>query len=160
MAGVRRLLLVGLAAFTLAGCSTGTDAAPAQVKLDELNLTPYLDKACSLFDADQLANLGVVKAAPAPDGVMSKAACQLTPKDRTVPEIVFGLSTGQPAPKGTAMKIAGYPAVEQHADGHCTVRVVVAPSQQIMADARGANACHLAEMVATSAIASIKRESP
>ena len=158
MAGLRRLLVFGLAALALAGCSATPDANPAPVRLDDLNLTPYLDKACSLFDADQLADLGVAKAAS--DQETTSAGCVLTPKDRSVPDIVFALQTGQSAPKSTGARIAGYPAREQHTGGYCTVRVVVAPSQQIMANARGENDCHLAESVATTAIASIKRLSP
>lgn len=158
MARVRGLLLVGLAALALAGCSSQSAANPAPVRLDDLNLTSYLDKACSLFDTDQLADLGVAKAAS--DARTTKAGCVLTPKDPAVPGIVFLLQTGQPAPKDTPTKVAGYPAEEQHTEVYCTVRVVVAPSQQIMANARGENDCHLAETVATTAIASIKRLSP
>ncbi|WP_211766051.1 DUF3558 family protein [Kutzneria sp. CA-103260] len=152
-----RLLVFGLAALALAGCSSTPDPNPAPVRLDDLNLTPYLDKACSLFDADQLADLGVAQAT---SDQSTNAGCVLTPKDRSVPDIVFALQTGQAAPKSTGMKIAGYPAQEQHTGVYCTVRVVVAPSQQIMANARGENDCHLAESVATTAIASIKRLSP
>jgi len=61
---------------------------------------------------------------------------------------------------GCSSRSDANPAAEQHTEVYCTVRVVVAPSRQIMADARGENDCHLAEAVATTAIASIKRLSP
>ncbi len=155
---MRRLAVFGLAALALAGCSSTPDSSPAPVRLDDLNLTPYLDKACSLFDADQLADLGVARAAS--DQETTGAGCVLTPKDRAVPDVVFALQTRQSAPTTTGTRIAGYPAQEQHTGVYCTVRVVVAPSQQIMANARGENDCHMAETVATTAIASIKRLSP
>jgi hypothetical protein len=155
---VRGLLVIGLAALALAGCSAAPDTPPPPVKLDDLNLTPYLDKACSLFDADQLADLRIARAAV--NDVVTKADCVLTPSDPAKPPIMFSLKTGTQPPTGMATKVAGYPAVEQRTAGHCTVWVVVAPTQQIMADARGEEGCHSAETVATTAIATIKRLNP
>jgi hypothetical protein len=155
---MRRLLLVGLAALALAGCSSQSDANPAPVKLDDLNLTPYMGKPCSLFDADQLSNLGMSRAVVGsiqPDISM----CVLSTSGS---DVIVHLETNAPFPKADAgRKVAGYPAHELSGnDNSCAVWVVVADKQRIAANAKGGEACHLAENAATTAIASIKRLSP
>jgi len=156
---VRGLLLVGLAALALAGCSSQSDANPAPVKLDDLNLTPYVGKPCSLLDADQLADLHIAKAEV--DGIQTSevGTCVLT----LSPTTSGTLRAAVDRPKSTVtftMKIAGYPAAEGARDNGCGVAVSVSDTRQISVSVGGVNACHLAENVATSAIATIKRLSP
>ncbi len=158
MARVRGALLFGLAALALAGCSSASDAAPPPVRLDDLNLRPYLAKPCALLTADQLADLGIAKAEI--DGPQSDeiATCSLTLSPTTSGDLRLGVN--RPSPSPTTRKIAGYPAAEGPTDTGCAVRVDVATSQQLVVTIGGPNACHLAESVATSAIGTIKRESP
>ncbi|MFI9381670.1 DUF3558 family protein [Kutzneria sp. NPDC052558] len=158
MAGVRVPLLVGLAALALAGCSSTSDANPPPVKLDELDLTHYMSKPCSLFDADQLSDLGMSRAAVGsiqPDLSM----CVLSAAGSNV---IVHLATNSPFPKADAgRQVAGFPAHEVAGkDTSCAVWVVVADTQRISASSTGGDGCHLAENVATSAIATIKRLSP
>lgn len=155
---MKGVLLFGLAALALAGCSSTSDAAPPPVKLDDLNLQPYLAKPCSLLTADQLADLGIAKAET--DGPQSDeiATCLLTLSPTTSGDLRLGVNRTDTDPP--TRKIAGYPAVEGPTDTGCAVRVDVAKSQQLGVSIGGPNACHLAENVATSAIGTIKRNSP
>lgn len=148
--------MFGLAALALAGCSSPPDPGP--VKLDDLNLTPYLSKPCSLFDADQLSDLGMIRAAVGPIQP-DVSVCVLSNASANV---IVHLETNAPFPKADAgKKVAGYPAHELPAENNsCAVWVVVADKQRLSASATGDNACHLAENAATSAIGSIKRQNP
>jgi Protein of unknown function (DUF3558) len=160
MARVTGAVVVGLAALALAGCSSTSDATPPPIKLDDLNLKPYVAKPCSLFDADQLADLRMSRAAQG-SSQPSAAECDLAPSDPSGSGVVVRVQTDTPNPTaGSRTKIAGYPALETHGTDDCTVRVVVADRQQIVATTKGENACHSAENVATTAIATIKRASP
>jgi hypothetical protein len=151
-------LVFGLAALALAACSAQSTANPAPVKLDDLNLTPYLSKPCSLFDADQLSDLGMSKAVAGP-AQPNASLCALSTSGA---EVIVHLDTGDPFPKADAgKKVAGYPAHELSGnDNSCGVWVVVADQQRLAANATGENACHLAENAATAAIGSIKRQNP
>jgi hypothetical protein len=161
VAAVRAGLLVGLAALALAGCSSGGDAAPPPVKLDDLNLKPYADKPCTLLNADQLSEYGIDK-----PGTPEQTTCWLNPSDPAKTHYAVSVSIGSPDPAKQPLKIAGYPADESGPGvpgtklKSCIVRVVVAPKQQVVVGSNGADSCHSAEMVATSAIATIKRNSP
>ena len=156
---MKGLVLIGLAALALAGCS-GPDAPPAPVKLDDLNLTPYLTKPCSLFDADQLSNLRMNKAVAGPSQP-NVAECDLSPTVPSAPGAILHVQTNTPNPTGGVQtKIAGYPAVEKRGTDDCTVWVIVADRQQMVGTGTGDNACHSAENVATTAIATIKRANP
>jgi hypothetical protein len=158
VARVRGLLLIGLAALALTACSSTPDANPAPVRLDDLDLTHYLAKPCSLFDADQLSDLGMSRAAVGsvqPD----ISLCVLSAANSTV---LVHLATNAPFPKADAgRQVAGFPAHEVAGKGDsCAVWVIVADKQRISASSTGGDGCHLAENVATSAIATIKRLSP
>ena len=158
MARVSGPLVFGLAALALAACSAQSGANPAPVKLDDLNLTPYLSKPCSLFDADQLSDLGMSKAAVGPIQP-NVSLCVLSTSGA---DVIVHLETSSPFPKADAgKKVAGYPAHELPGnDKGCAVWVVVADKQRLAASATGENACHLAENAATAAIGSIKRQNP
>ncbi|MFC0431413.1 DUF3558 family protein [Kutzneria buriramensis] len=157
MARVKGLLLFGLTALALAGCSS-TSAAPPPVKLDDLNVQPYMDKPCTLLDADQRSNLGITG-----PGVAEQSGdfgtCALPTPTGTVRLTV---AVKRPKYPSTPIKIAGYPAEETTSDIGCAVGVQVAGTQQIGVVAAGpnTNSCHLAENVATSAIGTIKRNNP
>ncbi|GAA3431919.1 DUF3558 family protein [Kutzneria kofuensis] len=156
---MRGLPLVGLAALVLAGCSAPAPT-PAPVKLDDLDLTPYMGKPCSLFDADQLSDLGLTRPVERPEQP-NLSVCVLSAKDPGAFGAIVHLETRATAPKtDDHTKVAGYPALERPGPKDCTVWVVVADHQRLMAETRGDNACHSAENVATSAIATIKRQNP
>jgi hypothetical protein len=152
-------LVFGLAALALAACSAQSDANPAPVKLDDLNLTPYLGKPCSLFDADQLSDLGIPK--PGVDELTDAdiGTCYLTPATTTA-TVMFRVTVHRPKGAAPTTKIAGYPAAEAPRSNGCALGVDVAAGQQIAVSAVGTDACHLAESVATSAIGAIKRQNP
>jgi hypothetical protein len=161
VAEVRRALVFGLAALALAACSANSDANPAPVKLDDLDLLPYVDKPCSLLTADQRSDLGLTKPPVDHSTGPGIGTCFLTAgeTDRTV---TLEVATDWPDPKAIPdkIKIAGYPAVEMKTGTTCKVRVSVGGKQQLSGLATGANPCHSAEMVATSAIGTIKQHSP
>ena len=150
--------MFGLAALALAGCSSTPDAGP--VKLDDLNLKPYLSEPCSLLDADQLSDLGIAKPGVDHPTTPSVGTCFLTPNE-TGRTVTLEVAIDWPKPKAAGqLRIAGYPAVEIDTGQTCKVQVSVANTQQLSGLATGPDACHMAENVATSAIGSIKRQNP
>ena len=157
MAGLRRALVFGLAALALAACSANPDANPAPVKLDDLDLKPYADKPCTLLTADQLSEYGIDK-----PGRPSHTVCWEAPSDPTKMNFAVGVGLGGHSSATPKLKIAGYPASEGSDDTlkTCTVTVYVAATQQLVVTLTGENPCHSAEMVATSAIGTIKQHSP
>ena len=161
MAGVRTVLVIGLAALALAGCSAGSDANPAPVKLDDLDLKPYVAKPCSLLTADQRSDLGLPKPGVDRSTAPNMGTCFLTAGE-TDRAVTLQLATDYPIPTAAPDKItiAGYPAVEIKSATACKVEVGVGGKEQVASLATGPEACHLAENVATSAIGTIKQHSP
>ncbi|MFC0545336.1 DUF3558 family protein [Kutzneria chonburiensis] len=158
---MRRALVFGLAALALAGCSATSDANPAPVKLDDLDLKPYVAKPCSLLTDDQRSDLGLTRPPVDHSTGPGIGTCFLTAgeTDRTV---TLEVATDWPDPSKIPdkIKIAGYPAVEIKGPTTCKVQVSVGGKQQISGFATGPKACHSAENVATSAIGTIKQHSP
>ena len=151
-------VLACAAAIGVAGCSGAPSSSnPAPVTLDPLDVGAYVDKPCTLMGADQLSEYGVTK-----PGVVEDKMCAWTPDDPARPSFKAGAEVDTRTPTSSSpVKVNGFPA-ENLPDGTtgCTVRVAVAPDQQITVSLTGQNACHTADLVATLVLATIKRLSP
>jgi Protein of unknown function (DUF3558) len=167
VAGVRRGLVFGLAALALAACSAGPDANPATatnpppVKLDDLDLKPYVGLPCRLLDGNPMADLRVTRRIDGASTDSNVGSCYLNIGEMDW-SVTLEVATDAPDPADDAarIKIAGYPAVETKDDSTCEVHVRVGGPQQLSTLAHGPEACHLAENVAPSAIGTIKQRSP
>jgi Protein of unknown function (DUF3558) len=157
----KAVLMSGLAcaaALGAAGCSGGTpsSANPPPVTLDPLEVGSYVDKPCTLLDTDQLSEYGVRE-----PGVHQGQLCAWTPDDPAKPSFKAGAAVHTGALSGSSMRVSGFPAANQP-DGatSCTVRVAVAPTQQIIVSLTGQDACHTADLLAIQVLGTIKRLSP